>query len=276
MEMFFHGFMQRAFLASFSISIIAPILGLLLILRRQSLMADTLSHVSLAGVALGLLLGVNPTWTNILVVIILAIILEYLRTIYRSYSELSVALLMSAGMAIALFLMSLNQAKTSVNITQFLFGSIVTISQEQLILLVGLSIIIALLYVFFRKPLYVLTFDEDTAFTAGLPIKRMSILFNVLTGITIAVSMPIVGALLVSAIIILPAAIALRISHHFNGVILIGMVIAISGMTSGLILSYQFSTPPGASITLVFIAIFSLTLLFRTFLNIRKNRKTVV
>lgn len=274
--MFFHGFMQRAFLASFSISIIAPILGLLLILRRQSLMADTLSHVSLAGVALGLLLGVNPTWTNILVVIILAIILEYLRTIYRSYSELSVALLMSAGMAIALFLMSLNQAKTSVNITQFLFGSIVTISQEQLILLVGLSIIIALLYVFFRKPLYVLTFDEDTAFTAGLPIKRMSILFNVLTGITIAVSMPIVGALLVSAIIILPAAIALRISHHFNGVILIGMVIAISGMTSGLILSYQFSTPPGASITLVFIAIFSLTLLFRTFLNIRKNRKTVV
>lgn len=269
--MFFHGFMQRAFLASLSISIIAPILGLLLILRRQSLMADTLSHVSLAGVALGLLLGVNPTWTNIIVVMILAVILEYLRTIYRSYSELSVALLMSAGMAIALFLMSLDQAKTSVNITQFLFGSIVTISQEQLVLLVGLSVIITLLYVIFRKPLYVLTFDEDTAFTAGLPVKRISMLFNILTGITIAVSMPIVGALLVSAIIILPAAIALKISNHFNGVILIGMVIAVSGMTSGLILSYQYSTPPGASITLVFIAIFSLTLLIKAFINHAKK-----
>lgn len=263
--MFFHGFMQRAFLASLSISIIAPILGLLLILRRQSLMADTLSHVSLAGVALGLLLGVNPTWTNIFIIMILAVILEYLRTIYRSYSELSVALLMSAGMAIALFLMSLDQAKTSVNITQFLFGSIVTISQEQLILLVGLSAIVALLYVIFRKPLYVLMFDEDTAFTAGLPIKRISILFNALTGVTIAVAMPIVGALLVSAIIILPAAIALRISDCFNGVILIGIFIAISGMNSGLILSYHYNTPPGASITLVFIAIFGLTLITKTF-----------
>lgn len=265
--MFYYGFMQRAFLASLSMSIIAPIIGLLLILRRQSLMADTLSHVSLAGVALGLLLGINPTWTNIFIIVIIAILLEYLRTIYHSYSELSVALLMSTGMAIALFLMSLDQASTSINITQFLFGSIVTISREQLILLVVLSIIVALLYIIFRKPLYILIFDEDTAFTSGLPVKWMSIIFNTITGITIAVAMPIVGALLVSAIIILPAAIALRISHRFNGVILFGIGISLIGMNSGLIISYQIGSPPGASITLSFITMFIITLVLKALLT---------
>ncbi|WP_106191158.1 metal ABC transporter permease [Alkalibacterium olivapovliticus] len=273
MEMFFYGFMQRAFQASFLISLIAPILGLFLILRRQSLMADTLSHVSLAGVSLGMLLGIDPTWTNILVVIAVAILLEYLRIVYRTYSEVSVAMLMSGGMAVALVLMGLNEGGTTVNINQFLFGSIVTISQQQIWLLLILTITIGVLYIIFRKPMYILTFDEDTAYTAGLPIKRMSILFNILTGVTIAVIMPIVGALLVSAIIVLPAAISMRLSKSFNGVILIGIAIAIIGMLSGLTASYQYGTPPGASITLVFITIFVLTsLLKKLFSNSRYER----
>lgn len=228
--MFFHGFMQRAFQATFLISIIAPVLGLFLILRRQSLMADTLSHISLAGVALGLLIGINPTLTNILVVVLVAGLLEYLRQIYRTYSEISIAILMSVGMALALVLMEFNDNGATLSINQFLFGSIVTISVLQVWVLLGLTVIIAFMYLLFRKPMYVLTFDEDTAFTAGLPTKTMSILFNVLTGVTIAVIMPIVGALLVSAIIVLPAAISLRLSKSFNGVILIGIVIALFGI----------------------------------------------
>lgn len=271
--MFFYGFMQRAFQASFLISLTAPILGLFLILRRQSLMADTLSHVSLAGVALGLLLGVSPTWTNIGVVVVVAIALEYLRLVYRTYSEISVAMLMSGGMAVALVLMGLNESGTSVSINQFLFGSIVTISQEQVVLLAVLTIIIILLYVVFRKPMYILTFDEDTAFTAGLPVRVMSILFNVLTGVTIAVIMPIVGALLVSAIIVLPAAISMRLSKSFNGVILIGIGVALIGMLSGLVASYQYGTPPGASITLIFILLFGLTsLVKKTLASTRRER----
>lgn len=254
--MFFHGFMQRAFQASILISLIAPMLGLFLILRRQSLMADTLSHISLAGVALGLLIGVNPTWTNILVVVVIAVLLEYLRVTYRTYSELSISILMSAGLALALVLMGLNNGGATLSINQFLFGSIVTISKQQVWMLLVLTVIIGLLFVVFRKPMYILTFDEETAFTAGLPIKIMSILFNVLTGVTISIIMPIVGALLVSAILILPAAISLRLSKSFNGVILIGIVIALIGSLSGLITSYELGTPPGASITLVFIVIF--------------------
>lgn len=236
-------------------------------------MADTLSHVSLAGVALGMLLGIDPTWTNILVVIIVAVLLEYLRIIYRTYSEISVAMLMSGGMAVALVLMGLNEGGTSVSINQFLFGSIVTISEQQIWLLVILTVTIGVLYIIFRKPMYILTFDEDTAFTAGLPVKRMSILFNVLTGVTIAVIMPIVGALLVSAIIVLPAAISMRLSKSFNGVIIIGIMIAIIGMVSGLMASYQYGTPPGASITLIFIGIFGLmSILKKLFSNSRYER----
>lgn len=245
MEMFFHGFMQRAFQASFLISLIAPMLGLFLILRRQSLMADTLSHISLAGVALGLLIGVNPTWTNILVVMVIAFVLEYLRIVYRTYSEVSIAIIMSAGLALALVLMSLNDGGATLSINQFLFGSIVTISKQQVWILLGLTVMIGLLYFIFRKPMYVLTFDEETAFTAGLPIKMMSILFNVLTGVTIAVIMPIIGALLVSAVIVLPAAISLRLSKSFHGVILFGIIIALIGTSSGLITSYELGTPRG-------------------------------
>ncbi|WP_182858802.1 metal ABC transporter permease [Oceanobacillus picturae] len=263
MEMFFHGFMQRAFQASFLISFIAPMLGLFLILRRQSLMADTLSHVSLAGVALGLLIGVNPALTNILVVAVIAIVLEYLRVVYRTYSEISIAILMSGGMALALVLMGLNDGGATLSMNQFLFGSIVTISEQQVWMLLVLTIIIGSLYLTFRKPLYILTFDEETAFTAGLPIKTMSVLFNILTGITIAVTMPIVGALLVSAIIVLPAAISMRLSNCFNGVILIGIVLALIGMFSGLVVSYKVGTPPGASITLILLIVFVVTTLVK-------------
>ena len=258
--MFLYGFMRQAFQASFLIALIAPILGLFLILRRQTLLADTLSHVSLVGVALGLLVGVEPTWMNILVVVIASIILEYVRTVYKSYSEVSIAMMMSGGMALALVLMSVNDT-TAMSLNTFLFGSIVTISKDQVLFLLVLTVMILILYLFFRRPMYVLTFDEETAFTSGLPIRVMSIAFNVITGITIAVIMPIVGALLVSAILILPAAISMRLGKNFNWVIGIGILIAMIGMFSGLTVSFYFGTPPGAMITLILLAIFVLILL---------------
>jgi len=247
--------MQQAFQASFLISLIAPILGLFLILRRQTLLADTLSHVSLVGVALGLLLGIAPTWTNLLVVIVASLLLEYIRSIYKSYSEISIAMMMSGGMALALVLMSFNDS-AAMSLDTFLFGSIVTITEEQVLFLLVLTVGILLLYAFFKRPMYVLTFDEETAFTAGLPVRFMSVAFNMITGMTIAIIMPIVGALLVSAILILPAAISMRLSKSFNGVVVIGIIIAMIGMFSGLTVSYYFGTPPGATITLIFLAIF--------------------
>ncbi|MGM8139574.1 metal ABC transporter permease [Enterococcus italicus] len=258
-------FMRRAFLAALFIAGIAPMLGVFLVLRRQSLMADTLSHVSLAGVALGFVLNINPNLTTMMIVVLAAIILEYLRTIYRTYSEISIAILMAGGLALALVLMNLNGGNSSLSVQSYLFGSIVTITTEQLYFLGILFGIIVLLFFFFRRPMYVLTFDEDTAEVDGLPVRLMSMCFNILTGIAIAIMIPIAGALLISAIMVLPAAISMRLGKSFTAVIAMSVVVGLVGMTSGLVGSFYLSTPPGAMITLVFIAIFLLVQLTRTF-----------
>lgn len=255
MELLAYDFMQRAIIAAVCIAIIAPILGLLLILKRQSLLADTLSHVSLAGVALGLLIQLSPTITTIIVVVIAAMVIEYLRTIYNSYSEISIAILMSTGLAIALILMSFTNTKDGLKIDSYLFGSLVTVSNEQVTILMVLAISIAVIYIIFRRVLYVVLFDEDTAFTAGLPVKLVSLLFTVLTGVTISVMMPIAGALLVASILVLPTSIAMRFSNSFTKVILWAMVIGLFGMIGGLYSSYIFNTPPGATMTLIYVGV---------------------
>ena len=256
MALLSYEFMRRAFLAAIFIAGIAPMLGVFLVIRRQSLMADTLSHVSLAGVALGFFLNLNPSLTTLLIVVIAAIILEYLRTLYRSYSEISIAILMSGGLALALVLMNLSGGNSATSIQSYLFGSIVTITQEQVWILGFLFLVVFALFFLFKRPMYILTFDEDTAHVDGLPVRVMSILFNVLTGVAIDMMIPIAGALLISAIMVLPAAISMRLGKSFNAVILISVVIGMIGMMSGLTSSFYLDTPPGATITLVFIALF--------------------
>lgn len=256
MALLSYEFMRRAFLAAIFIAGIAPMLGVFLVIRRQSLMADTLSHVSLAGVALGFFLNLNPDLTTLLIVIIAAVILEYLRTLYRSYSEISIAILMSGGLALALVLMNLSGGNSATSIQSYLFGSIVTITQDQVWFLGFLFLAVFVLFFLFKRPMYVLTFDEDTAHVDRLPVRIMSMLFNVLTGIAIAMMIPIAGALLISVIMVLPAAISMRLGKSFNAVILISVLIGLFGMLSGLTSSFYLDTPPGATITLVFIGLF--------------------
>ncbi|MGX7204630.1 metal ABC transporter permease [Enterococcus pingfangensis] len=256
MALLSYEFMRRAFLAAIFIAGIAPMLGVFLVIRRQSLMADTLSHVSLAGVALGFFLNLNPTGTTLLVVVIAAIIMEYLQNMYRSYSEISIAILMAAGLAVALVLMSLAPGNSAVSIQSYLFGSIVTITQQQVIFLGILFVLVGILFLLFKRPMYVLTFDEDIAAVDGLPIRMMSMIFNVVTGIAIAIMIPIAGALLISAIMVLPAAIGMRVGKSFNIVILVSVLVGFVGMIGGLTSSYYLDTPPGATITLGFILLF--------------------
>ena len=254
--MFQYEFIQRALIAGLAMSFITPIIGLFLILRQQSLLADTLSHISLAGVALGLLLHISPTYATLLVVVLASLGIEYLRTIYRDFSEISVALMMSTGMALALVLLSLNTSQSNFQVDQFLFGSIILIQANELKLLVTVAILVMALYLIFRKPLYVVSFDEATARTSGLPVKFISTCFSVLTGVAISIMMPIVGALLVSALIVIPSATAIRIARSFNQSIVIGIIINMLGILVGLMCSFNYDTPPGASITLSFMGIF--------------------
>lgn len=255
--MFRYEFMQVAYVAATCIAVIAPILGLFLILRGQSLLADTLSHVSLAGVALGLVVHVSPSLMTVILVVVAAVVLEYLRQVFVTYSDVANAMLLSGGLALALVLIPLQSGSNTLRVEQYLFGSIVTISKDQLYLLIGLAVLIVVLYGLFRRPLYVLTFDEATAQTAGLPVRLMSLVFSAVTGVTISVMMPIAGALLVSAVLITPAAIAMRLAKRFTSVLLIGFVIALSGLYAGLYVSYHNRTAPGATVTLIFVGVFA-------------------
>lgn len=254
MEMLHYDFMQRAFCAGGLIALIASVLGVYLMLRRQALMADMLSHVSLAGVAAGAYLSINPTLTGFVVAVIGAVAVEYVRKSYKTYSEISIAIIMIGGLSTALVLMSLNQG-ISKSFTSYLFGSVVAVNQTELWLMIFVSVIGGAFFYLFRRPLYQITFDEETAKTGGLSVNWISLAFSVLTGMIVAAAMPIVGVLLVSSLIVLPAALAIRIAPSFNAAIFISMGIGLVGVFFGLSTSYQLSTPPGGTIALILLFI---------------------
>lgn len=248
--MLHYDFMQRAFCAGGVIALLASVLGVYLMLRRQALMADMLSHVSLAGVAAGAYLGINPTITGFIVAVIGAIIVEYVRRSYKTYSEISVAIIMVGGLSTAVILMNLNQSINK-GFSAYLFGSVVAVNQTELMLMIVVAVIGGIFFFVFRRPLYQITFDEETAKTNGLPVKSISFAFSILTGMIVAAAMPIVGVLLVSSLIVLPAALAIRIAPSFVATIWISMVTALIGVFMGLTASYELSTPPGGTIAMV-------------------------
>lgn len=254
MEMLHYDFMQRAFCAGGLIAILASILGVYLMLRRQALMADMLSHVSLAGVAGGAYLNINPTLTGFVVATLGAIIVEYVRRSYKTYSEISVAIIMVGGLSTAVIIMSLNQSLNK-GFSAYLFGSIVAVNETELLLMFAVAMMGGIFFYIFRRPLYQITFDEDTAKTNGLPVKWISLGFSVITGMIVSAAMPIVGVLLVSALIVLPAALAIRIAPSFTSALFIAMSIGLLGVISGLTASYQLSTPPGGTIALLLLFI---------------------
>lgn len=252
--MLHYDFMQRAFCAGGIIALLASTLGVYLMLRRQALMADMLSHVSLAGVAAGALLGFNPTLAGFCTAVLGAMAVEYVRRSYKSYSEISVAIIMIGGLSLAVVLMSMNKHLTR-SFSSYLFGTVVAVNATELAMLAFVALAGGLFFYRYRRPLYLLAFDEETARTAGVPVGRLTFAFSILTGMVVAAAMPIVGVLLVSSLIVLPAALANRLARSFGQALGLSALIGLAGVFAGLTGSYHWNTPPGGTIALVLLAL---------------------
>lgn len=257
LDIFSYDFMIRAFIAGSIISIIAPLTGSFLVLRRLSQMGDTLSHVALAGVAGGILLGINPTIGSILVVLLASLGIEKLRKTYFRYSEISIAIVMSAGMAVAILLLSLSSGNAA-NIMNYLFGSIVSVTNTDVTLISGLGIVVVISIILFYKELLYITFDEEAAKISGIPTMYINFFFTMLVALTVALSMRIVGALLVSALMVIPAAASLKIAKSFKQTLFYAILFSFISVFSGIFLSFYLNLSPGGSIVIVSIIIMGL------------------
>jgi zinc transport system permease protein len=263
LDLFQYSFMIRGFEAGIIIAVIAPLIGIFLVLRRYSLIADTLSHVSLAGIAIGLLLKINPLITAIIAAVVSSIAIERLRISKRIFGESALSIFLSGSLALAIVLISLAHG-FGVDLFSYLFGSITTVKQIDVYIIASLGILVIAAIIAFYKELVYVTVDEEAAKVSGIPTKFINILLIILAAFTISLAIPIVGVLLIAALIVIPVVTALQMKRSFKQTILIAEIISVFAVISGIIASFYLNLSPGGTIVLITIAIFILTFLFKT------------
>lgn len=260
MEIITSEFFQRALIGGVLIGVTAPLIGIFLVLRRLSMIGDTLSHVSIAGVALGFLVGVYPVAMGLVFAVAASFAIEKLRKAYKTYAELSIAIIMSGGVALASLLFTMGKG---FNINGYLFGSIYTLSSTDL-MTIGIVTVIVLIAIRTQlKELFLLTFDEDAAAVSGLPVRFYNVMISVLTALVISASIKIVGALLVSALLTIPAACSLIIARSFRQSIITVVIVGELAVIAGLLIAGVWNLAPGGTIVLLLIAILLILLLFK-------------
>ena len=225
--MFEFDFMRNAFMAGVVVSVLCPIIGLFIVLRRNSMIGDTLSHSSFAGVAIGLVLGVNPIISAFLFTTICAVIIEFLRGYYKKYAELVMSIVLTLSLGIAIILISTGKANANVN--SYLFGSILTVSKSDLLIIV----------------------------------KFINYLFTILVGATISLSIRIMGILVISSIIVVPVATSMQLKKNFNKTLILSVLFGLIDILLGLVLSYYFNSAPGGTIALTSVIVLVITLLLK-------------
>ncbi|SHF06171.1 zinc transport system permease protein [Desulfofundulus australicus DSM 11792] len=260
-EIFAYDFMVRALLAGLVAGVICPAVGVFLVLRRYAFMADTLAHVSLAGLALGMILGIFPSLTTLGVTLAAAVGVERLRATGRLHGEAVLALMLSTGLALAVVLISLVRG-FNVDIMGYLFGSILTVSPADLLLILVVGAAAMLLLFLFYKELFFISFDEECARVAGLPVDRLNMLFILLVALTVSVATRVVGVLLVGALMVIPVLTGQLFAGSFRSLFRVSLVLGVTVCLCGLLFSYYLGTAPGGSIVLLAAAIFLLTQLF--------------
>jgi zinc transport system permease protein len=261
--MFESEFMRLAFASGAAVGLLAPAVGFFLVQRRMSLIGDGLGHVAFAGVAAGYLLGISPVATALVAAVGGAIGLEWLRAKRQTAGDQALALVFYTGIALGVVLIS-TAGGLDVDLFAFLFGSILTVTWTDLWIVVALGAVglalIALLY----RALSGVILDEEGARVAGVPVAALNVAVAALAGVTIAVSMRIVGILLIAALMVLPVIAAGRVAWSLRSTILLSMGIGVASVLAGLAVSYYGDIAPGGAIVLLAAGAFAVTTAVRS------------
>lgn len=241
--MFAYAFIQNAFIVAVLISLVCPLIGMFLVLRRYSMIGDALAHASLAGVAVGLLLDINPILSAFGLTSVFGVLIEVLRQRFRRYAELILVIILAISVGIAITIMSAGLVYA--NVESFLFGSMLTVTKEDVWSVVALSIISLLTIIKLYPQLVMLTFDEDGAKIAGVKTKLINYIFAVLVAATISVAIRIVGILVISSLIALPVATALQLQKGFRRTLELSVLFGFLDIIISLFISFWADAAPG-------------------------------
>lgn len=270
-DIFQYDFMQRAFLVGILLAVIIPCIGVIVVFKRLSLIGDALSHTSLAGVAIGLLLGINPILGAMAACLFAAFGIEAIRKRIPKYSELSIAIVLSIGVGLAGVLSGF--VKNAANFNSFLFGSIVAISDFETALVAGISILVFVSFLLLYKELFYIAFDEQAAGLSGVPVRLVNSIFTVLTAITVSVASRTVGALIVSSLMVVPVASAMVVARSYRQTVIWSIGFAVTATIIGLFISYYAQLKPGGTIVLTGVAIFLIALLVQKLRRIFRSAR---
>lgn len=259
---FTYEFMQKAFLLAICISVIAPCIGLVLVLKRLSNIGDATSHSALAGIAFGLAFGLNPVLGAVLFSLAAVLSIEGFRKAFGKYAEISTTVVMAAGIGLTAIFSGFI-SNSSANLNSFLFGSIVAVSDFELLLTLGLSLVVLAVSLLLYKELFFISFDEEGARLAGVPVKVVNFIFMVLTAITVSAASRTVGTLMISSLMVLPVACAMLTAKSYRQALVQAIAFALFFTIAGLFLAYYLNLKPGGTIVLCGVVVLVLLLIFK-------------
>ena len=257
---FSYPFMQRALIAGVLVSLCAALLGVSLVLKRYSMIGDGLSHVSFGALAIAVALGVTPLYFSIPVVILAAFFLLRMASHPRWNSDAAIAVMSASALAIGIIVISQTTGMTT-DVDNYMFGSVLAMTEADVVLSVALCIAVLVLFILFYHQLFAVTFDENFSRATGLKVDRYNTLLSILTALTIVLGMRMMGAMLISSLVIFPALTAMRLFKSFRGVVVCAAVTSVACFCTGLVASFTLSTPVGASVVVANLTLFLLSCL---------------
>lgn len=268
--LFQYEFFRNTFITGMIIGVIAPLIGTFIVVRRLSLIADALSHVTLSGIAASLYLskkvsvfaGLNPLYIGMLFSVFGSLLIERLRNVYSHYQELAIPIILSGGVGLGVIFISLADGFNT-ELFNYLFGSVSAVSRSDLYVILAISVAVLIVIIFLYKELFLLSFDEEYAHASGIQAKSIHFVFMVLIALVIAISMRVVGILLVSSLMTLPVAASMRIARGFKQTIFYAIIFGEISVVGGLISAYYLDLAPGGTIVMIAITILLFTILFK-------------